>query len=100
MRGRTLSNAFVIVDEAQNATIPQMKMVLTRLGEGSHMVVTGDPSQVDLPRIEQSGLAHAIGILEHLPRVEVIRFASQDVVRHRLVAHIIEAYHRDEGGRG
>jgi phosphate starvation-inducible PhoH-like protein len=99
MRGRTLSNAFVIVDEAQNATIMQMKMVLTRLGEGSRMVVTGDPSQIDLPRAEQSGLAHAVALLENLPGVDVIRFGAQDVVRHRLVAHIIEAYHRDEAGR-
>jgi phosphate starvation-inducible PhoH-like protein len=100
MRGRTLSNAFVIVDEAQNSTILQMKMVLTRLGEGSRMVVTGDPSQIDLVRPDQSGLAHAISILENVPGVEVIRFAAQDVVRHRLVAHIVEAYHRDEGARG
>ncbi|MDX2274190.1 MAG: PhoH family protein [Hyphomonadaceae bacterium] len=100
MRGRTLSNAFVIVDEAQNATILQMKMVLTRLGEGSRMVVTGDPSQIDLPRLDQSGLAHAVSILEDISGVEVIRFASQDVVRHRLVARIVDAYHRDEGGRG
>lgn len=97
MRGRTLSNAFVIVDEAQNATTLQMKMVLTRLGEGSRMVVTGDPSQIDLPRAEQSGLAHALRILEAIKGVEVIRFAAQDVVRHRLVAHIVEAYDRDEG---
>jgi phosphate starvation-inducible PhoH-like protein len=100
MRGRTLSNAFVIVDEAQNATVLQMKMTLTRLGEGSRMVVTGDPSQIDLVRPDQSGLAHAISILEDVPGVEVIRFATQDVVRHRLVAHIVEAYHRDEGARG
>ncbi|ANP46237.1 PhoH family protein [Candidatus Viadribacter manganicus] len=100
MRGRTLSNAFVIVDEAQNATVLQMKMTLTRLGEGSRMVVTGDPSQIDLLRPDQSGLAHAISILEEVPGVEVIRFATQDVVRHRLVAHIVEAYHRDEGARG
>ncbi|MEQ1618148.1 MAG: PhoH family protein [Terricaulis sp.] len=100
MRGRTLANAFVIVDEAQNATMLQMKMVLTRLGEGSRMVVTGDPSQIDLVRADQSGLAHAISILEHVPGVEVIRFATQDVVRHRLVAHIVEAYHRDEAGHG
>jgi phosphate starvation-inducible PhoH-like protein len=100
MRGRTLSNAFVIVDEAQNATQLQMKMVLTRLGEGSRMVVTGDPSQVDLPRTDQSGLAHAVSILEDVRGVEVIRFATQDVVRHRLVAQIVEAYHRDEGARG
>jgi phosphate starvation-inducible PhoH-like protein len=100
MRGRTLSNAFVIVDEAQNATVLQMKMVLTRLGEGSRMVVTGDPSQIDLPRMEQSGLAHAVSILETVPGVETIRFATQDVVRHRLVAHIVEAYDRDERARG
>ncbi len=100
MRGRTLSNAFVIVDEAQNATVLQMKMVLTRLGEGSRMVVTGDPSQVDLVRVDQSGLAHAISILEGLEAVEVIRFATQDVVRHRLVAKIVEAYQRDEDGHG
>ena len=100
MRGRTLSNAFVIVDEAQNATILQMKMVLTRLGEGSRMVVTGDPSQIDLVRPDQSGLAHAIAILERLPGVEVIRFAAQDVVRHRLVARIVDAYDKAEAGRG
>lgn len=100
MRGRTLSNAFVIVDEAQNATVLQMKMTLTRLGEGSRMVVTGDPSQIDLVRPDQSGLSHAISILEDVPGVEVIRFATQDVVRHRLVAHIVEAYQRDEGARG
>lgn len=99
MRGRTLSNAFVICDEAQNATILQMKMVLTRLGEGSRMVVTGDPSQIDLVRPDQSGLAHAIAILERMQGVEVIRFSGQDVVRHRLVARIVEAYERDEAGR-
>lgn len=100
MRGRTLSNAFVIADEAQNATVLQMKMVLTRLGEGSRMVVTGDPSQIDLLRPDQSGLAHAISILEGVEGVEVIRFAAQDVVRHRLVAKIVEAYQRDEAGHG
>ncbi len=96
MRGRTLSNAFVIVDEAQNATIPQMKMVLTRLGEGSRMVVTGDPSQVDLPRHEPSGLAHAVGLLEGVVGVEVVRFAAVDVVRHRLVARVIAAYDAED----
>jgi phosphate starvation-inducible PhoH-like protein len=99
MRGRTLSNAFVIVDEAQNMTTPQMKMVLTRLGEGSRMVVTGDPSQVDLPSSVRSGLSHALGILAGLPGVETIRFAAQDVVRHRLVGRIIEAYDADERSR-
>ena len=96
MRGRTLSNAFVIADEAQNATILQMKMVLTRLGEGSRMVVTGDPSQVDLPRAVPSGLAHALHILHDLPGVEIVRFAAQDVVRHRLVSRVIQAYDADE----
>jgi phosphate starvation-inducible PhoH-like protein len=100
LRGRTLSNAFVIVDEAQNSTVLQMKMVLTRLGEGSRMVVTGDPSQIDLVRPDQSGLAHAILILKDLDAVEVIQFAAQDVVRHRLVARIVQAYDRDEAGRG
>jgi phosphate starvation-inducible PhoH-like protein len=96
MRGRTLTNAFLIVDEAQNATRLQMKMVLTRMGEGSRMVVTGDPSQSDLPRLEHSGLAHALRILEGLPGVEVVRFAVQDVVRHRIVSRILEAYEKDE----
>lgn len=100
MRGRTLSNAFVIVDEAQNSTVLQMKMVLTRLGEGSRMVVTGDPSQIDLVRPDQSGLAHAISILKDIDAVEVIQFAAQDVVRHRLVARIVQAYDRDEASRG
>jgi len=99
MRGRTLSSAFVIVDEAQNATVPQMKMVLTRLGEGSRMVVTGDPSQIDLPPRERSGLAHALDLLEGLPGVEVIRFAAPDVVRHRMVSRVIAAYEADERRR-
>ena len=96
MRGRTLANAFVIVDEAQNATILQMKMVLTRLGEGSRMVVTGDPSQIDLPRSDLSGLSHALAILANVEGVETIRFGAQDVVRHRLVARIIQAYDDNE----
>lgn len=99
MRGRTLANAFVIVDEAQNATVPQMKMVLTRLGEGSRMVVTGDPTQVDLPRATPSGLAHALRLLSDVAGVETIHFEAQDVVRHRLVARIIEAYDKDEAQR-
>lgn len=99
MRGRTLSNAFVIIDEAQNATALQMKMLLTRLGEGSRMVVTGDPSQVDLPRHELSGLAHALGLLEGEAGVEVVRFEAGDVVRHRLVSRIIAAYEADAARR-
>jgi phosphate starvation-inducible PhoH-like protein len=99
MRGRTLSDAFVIVDEAQNATPLQMKMVLTRLGAGSRMVVTGDPSQTDLPSAGQSGLLHALSLLEGLAGIETVRFSAQDVVRHRLVARIIEAYDGDERRR-
>ena len=99
MRGRTLTNAFVVVDEAQNATIQQMKMVLTRLGQGSKMVVTGDPSQIDLPSASLSGLDHALALLHRLKRVEVIRFTSQDVMRHDLVSEIVDAYDNDEKRR-
>jgi len=95
MRGRTLNQAFVIVDEAQNATRLQMKMVLTRLGEGSRMAVTGDPSQVDLPSRTDSGLAHAVGILEGVKGVAVARFKAEDVVRHPLVERIVRAYDSD-----
>ncbi|WP_209425364.1 PhoH family protein [Pararhodobacter sp. SW119] len=96
MRGRTLANAFVVLDEAQNATEMQMKMFLTRLGEGSNMVVTGDRSQVDLPRGMPSGLAAAERILKDVKGVGFSYFTSADVVRHPLVARIIEAYERDE----
>jgi len=92
MRGRTLSNAFVILDEAQNATIGQMQMVLTRLGEGSRMIVTGDPSQSDLPSGQPSGLSHALQILEDVKGVSFARFTQKDVVRHALVARIVAAY--------
>ncbi len=95
MRGRTLNAAFVIVDEAQNATRLQMKMVLTRLGEGSRMAVTGDPSQVDLPNRADSGLAHAVGILDGVKGVGVARFKAEDVVRHPLVERIVRAYDAD-----
>ena len=95
MRGRTLKNAFVIIDEAQNATVPQMKMVLTRLGRGSRMVVTGDPSQTDLPDRSPSGLAHAIGILKGVKGVAQAALTAQDVVRHDLVARIVNAYDAD-----
>jgi len=95
MRGRTLNAAFVIVDEAQNATRLQMKMVLTRLGEGSRMAVTGDPTQVDLPSRGDSGLAHAVGILEGVKGVAVARFKAEDVVRHPLVERIVRAYDSD-----
>jgi phosphate starvation-inducible PhoH-like protein len=95
MRGRTLKNAFVIIDEAQNATVPQMKMVLTRLGRGSRMVVTGDPSQTDLPNNMKSGLGHAIGILKGVKGVALEELTRADVVRHELVGRIIEAYDKD-----
>ena len=96
MRGRTLSNAFVVLDEAQNATTMQMKMFLTRLGEGSRMVITGDRTQVDLPRGTTSGLADAERILNGVKGVTFNYFTSKDVVRHPLVARVIEAYERDE----
>jgi phosphate starvation-inducible PhoH-like protein len=96
MRGRTLARAFVVLDEAQNATAMQMKMFLTRLGEGSRMVITGDRSQVDLPRGVTSGLAEAERIIAGIKGVSFSYFSSADVVRHPLVARIIEAYERDE----
>lgn len=95
MRGRTLSNAFVVLDEAQNATSMQMKMFLTRLGEGSRMVITGDRTQIDLPRGVQSGLADAERLLKTIPNIAFNYFTAKDVVRHPLVAAIIEAYDKD-----
>jgi phosphate starvation-inducible PhoH-like protein len=95
MRGRTLANAAVILDEAQNTTSMQMKMFLTRLGENSRMIVTGDPSQVDLPNLADSGLAHAVSILEGVQGVGVMRFAPEDVVRHPLVERVVRAYDAD-----
>ena len=100
MRGRTLSNAFVVLDEAQNATTMQMKMFLTRLGEGSRMVVTGDRTQIDLPRGTASGLMDAERILDGIKGVSFNYFTAKDVVRHPLVARIIEAYDRDDGAIG
>ncbi|MEJ0009993.1 MAG: PhoH family protein [Alphaproteobacteria bacterium] len=92
MRGRTFSNAFVILDEAQNTTRTQMKMFLTRMGERSRIVVTGDLSQVDLPKDVKSGLADCIPKIEHIPGIETVRFSDGDVVRHPLAAKIIKAY--------
>ena len=94
MRGRTLSNAFIILDEAQNTTKEQMKMFLTRLGEGSKMVVTGDVTQIDLDG-KASGLVHATGILEDVEGVAVVRLTAKDVVRHPMVMRIIRAYEKD-----
>ncbi|MCV2872076.1 PhoH family protein [Defluviimonas sp. WL0050] len=100
MRGRTLSNAFVVLDEAQNATTMQMKMFLTRLGEGSRMVITGDRTQVDLPRGVNSGLADAERILKDVKGISFNYFTAKDVVRHPLVARIIEAYDAEDGVTG
>lgn len=96
MRGRTLSNAFIILDEAQNTTKEQMKMFLTRMGEGSKMVVTGDVTQMDLPDGKESGLVHATKILEDVEGVSVCKLTAKDVVRHPLVMRIIRAYETDE----
>ena len=94
MRGRTLANAAVILDEAQNTTSMQMKMFLTRLGENSRMFVTGDPSQVDLPNGQVSGLAEAVRLLKDVEGVGIVEFAASDVIRHELVQRIVEAYDR------
>ncbi len=101
MRGRTLKNAFILLDEAQNTTPVQMKMFLTRLGENSRMVITGDLSQIDLPAGQQSGLSDAVDTLDGVKGIEVIRFAGSDVVRHALVARIVNAYDaRQKSGSG
>ncbi len=100
MRGRTLANSFVVLDEAQNCTRMQMKMFLTRLGENSRMVVTGDPTQVDLPRGETSGLQEAVDIIEGIADTSVIRFTDTDVVRHPMVSRIVKAYDKLDARRG
>ena len=96
MRGRTLSSAFIILDEAQNTTPQQMKMFLTRLGEGSRMVVTGDPTQIDLPSGIGSGLIEATSVLDGVKGVGITRFINSDIVRHPLVGRIVEAYDRKQ----
>ena len=96
MRGRTLNNAFIILDESQNTTTAQMKMFLTRIGFGSKAVITGDQTQIDLPQGVESGLIHAMKILHHIKDIGFSYFSSKDVVRHSLVRDIIEAYHADE----
>jgi phosphate starvation-inducible PhoH-like protein len=92
MRGRTLNNSFIILDESQNATVEQMKMFLTRFGFGSKVVVTGDITQIDLPKTVQSGLVHSLEVLKNIKDVGVVEFDSKDVVRHGLVQKIVEAY--------
>jgi phosphate starvation-inducible PhoH-like protein len=92
MRGRTLDHAYVILDEAQNATPMQFKMFLTRMGPDARFVVTGDDSQVDLPSREDSGLVQALGILKGIKGISIIRFDERDIIRHRLVKSIVNAY--------
>ena len=98
MRGRTLNNAFIILDESQNTTASQMKMFLTRIGFGSTAVITGDATQIDLPRGTRSGLLHALEILRDVEGISFTRFTSRDVVRHPLVQRIVDAYDRHEDG--
>jgi phosphate starvation-inducible PhoH-like protein len=93
MRGRTLEDAFVILDEAQNTTKSQMKMFLTRLGFSSRMLINGDPTQIDLPKKDQSGLLDAIKHLEKIENVEIIKFETLDVIRNPIVQKILESYH-------
>jgi phosphate starvation-inducible PhoH-like protein len=95
MRGRTLNEAYIILDEAQNATVEQMKMFLTRIGAGSTAVVNGDTTQVDLPANQRSGLLHAVRLLGGIAGISVTEFGARDVVRHPLVQKIVEAYERD-----
>ena len=94
MRGRTLSNAFIILDEAQNTTVEQMKMFLTRMGDGSKVVVTGDVTQIDLPEGKRSGLKHAVQVLRGIEGIETVTLTAKDVVRHPLVMQIVRAYER------
>ena len=96
MRGRTLDDSFIILDEAQNTTCEQMKMFLTRLGFNSKAVVTGDVTQIDLPSGKKSGLKDAITVLKHIDDISIIRLSAKDVVRHRLVQAIINAYEKAE----
>src|SRR5512133_2018642 len=100
MRGRTLENAFVILDEAQNATISQLKMFLTRMGVSSKFIMTGDTTQIDLPRKSDSGLLKAMKILSGIEGISIIRFDERDIVRHRLVKRIVRAYEDEEKNSG
>jgi phosphate starvation-inducible protein PhoH and related proteins len=92
MRGRTLSNAVVILDEAQNTTVNQLKMFLTRMGMGSRFIITGDITQIDLPEKQESGLVRALKILENVSGISIVRFDERDIIRHKLVKYIVEAY--------
>ena len=94
MRGRTLNDAIIVLDEAQNTTTHQIKMFLTRLGMGSKMIITGDTTQIDLPRSTQSGLIHALHVLQGVKGIGQVKFGKKDIVRHQLVQRIVEAYER------
>ena len=96
MRGRTLDDSFIILDEAQNTSIEQMKMFLTRLGQNSKVIVTGDITQIDLPDGRPSGLVNAVKVLKGVEDIAIVRFTDKDVVRHRLVQAIIKAYEKQE----
>ena len=99
MRGRTLNDAFIVLDEAQNTTPEQMKMFLTRMGQGSRMVITGDVTQIDLPAGKTSGLVDATNVLAHVPGIEICQLTAKDVVRHELVQAIIQAYEKRDKKR-
>ena len=96
MRGRTLNDAVIVLDEAQNTTVHQIKMFLTRLGMNAKMIITGDVTQIDLPRSVQSGLVQALKVLANVPGIGRVEFAKKDIVRHSLVQRIVEAYERHE----
>ncbi|MDO4461853.1 MAG: PhoH family protein [Bacteroidia bacterium] len=96
MRGRTLTNAFVILDEAQNTTVPQIKMFLTRMGRNAKFVITGDVTQIDLPHSVTSGLIYSLKVLDNIPGLSIIRFGANDIVRHKLVQRIVEAFDRED----
>ena len=100
MRGRTLKNSFAILDEAQNATPTQIKMFLTRIGENSRLVINGDPSQIDLPNKNQSGLIKSLEILKSIKEISIINFDHHDVIRHPLVTKIVEAYQKNDNDKG
>ncbi len=98
MRGRTLNDAVVILDEAQNTTIPQIKMFLTRMGMNTKMIITGDLTQIDLPSSTRSGLSHAMHILRDIKGIGIIEMNKKDIVRHKLVTKIVEAYEKEKKG--
>ena len=96
MRGRTLDNAFVILDEGQNTTVSQMKMFLTRMGRSAKFVITGDPTQIDLPRKQNSGMKYALNVLKNIEGISMVYLDEKDVVRHKLVKRIVSAFKANE----